>query len=268
MDLTKTGNLLKFISNWPLKYNFNARNSFFESTNIGLRCDRIAEQHTDVYTAIKKTINGEWEGVIFTNYVTLNYFNLMEKAWGRIGHTRDVARSFDPSLFFNKHSILRWMFDRKIGMCRESGLTTFWAARYRPKHNEDRQIHLKRLSIQNILAILQITAAMYLIAFMVFLLELFSYEHKRIKKCLDYLTYWIRLRAFYLRAKVYIFIKICAFPCVHCRFFLICRHAQKNNLFPIWIPIIHSQISLASYQYIVIGVITSVSRECKRIYSH
>ena len=154
-----------------------------------MHCDRIAEQHTDVYTAIKNTINGEWEGVIFTNYVTLNYFNLMEKAWGRIGHTRDMARSFDPSLFFNKHSILRWMFDRKIGMCRESGLTSFWAARYRPKHNENRQIELKRLSIQNILAILQITAAMYLIAFMVFLLELFSYENKRIRKCLDYLTY-------------------------------------------------------------------------------
>lgn len=150
---------------------------------------RVMEQHTDVYTAIKYILSGDWEGVLFTNYVTLDYFNLIEKSWGKIGHTRDMARSFDPSLFFNKHSILRWMFDRKIEIFNESGLISYWAARYRSKRTNDRQGKLQKLNIQNILAILQITAVMYLIAFMVFLFEILSYEHRGIKKCLDYLTY-------------------------------------------------------------------------------
>lgn len=150
---------------------------------------RIFEQHTDVYTAIKNISNGEWEGVVFTNYITLNYFNTIEKSWSRIGHTHDVARSFNPSLFFNKHSILRWMFDRKIEMCKEAGLISHWAARYLHKQDEDRQRKLKKLSIQNILAILQITAVMYSIACLVFLLEILSCEHDCIKKFLDYFTY-------------------------------------------------------------------------------
>lgn len=147
------------------------------------------EQHSDVYTAIEEILNGKWVGVLYSNYITVNYFNLIEKSWDRIGYTQDQARSFNPTLFFKKNSILRWMFDRKIEMCKESGLISYWAARYRHQPTGDRQRKLKRLSIQNILAILQITAVMYSIAFMVFLLEILSDEHEPIKKCLDYLTY-------------------------------------------------------------------------------
>lgn len=147
------------------------------------------EQHSDVYTALEKILNGQWIGVVYSNYITVNYFNLMEKSWDRIGYTQDLARLFNPTMFFNKHTILMSMFNQKIEMSKESGLISYWAAQYRHQPTGDRQRKLKRLSIQNILAILQITAVMYSIAIMVFLLEILSNEHEAIRKCLDYLTY-------------------------------------------------------------------------------
>lgn len=152
--------------------------------------DRLIEQHSDVYIAIEKLRSGEWDGVVFTNEITINYFNLMNKSWNRIGYTRDKARLFPPVLFFNKHSILTYMFNRKVEICNESGLTSYWWRKYHqdnPKNNKEKK--LKKLSIQNILAILRIAASLYLVAFIVFLLEIVSHQHKFIKKCLDYITY-------------------------------------------------------------------------------
>lgn len=81
------------------------------------------------------------------------------------------------------------MFDRKIEMFREAGLIKYWTSKYRRRMDDKVPTKLKKLNVHNILAIIQIAAVMYLVAFVIFLLEIVSYEYTRIRNCLDYFTY-------------------------------------------------------------------------------
>lgn len=147
------------------------------------------KHNNDAITALAKLSSGEWNGVAFINDVTVNYFNCINKTSPRIEITRDIARPNYPVFFFNKYSILTSMFSRKIGLCEESGLISLWISQYKQKHKKDKHREPKTLGISGIMAMLQITAVMYLISFMVFLTEILSLTHARIKKFLDFLTY-------------------------------------------------------------------------------
>lgn len=89
-----------------------------------------------------------------------------------------------------KHSFLTRMFNEKIGQCKESGLIDHWLAKYTRHPMKMKHIKPHRLGIPNILAILQISAVMWVISFIVFLLEVFSPPHGFVRKVLDFLTYW------------------------------------------------------------------------------
>lgn len=81
------------------------------------------------------------------------------------------------------------MFNEKIESCKESGLIQHWLAKYMHKPMKNKTIEPNRLGIQNILAILQITAVMFFISFIVFLLEVFCPPNGFVRKILDFLTY-------------------------------------------------------------------------------
>lgn len=131
----------------------------------------------------------EWDGLVFTNDVSVNYFNLVYKPKPRVDYTKDVIRTNAPVFYFNEHSILTRMFNRKMEICTESGLILHWTAQYENSRQIDKQRKPKKLSIHGILAMLEITAVLYLIAFIIFLMEILSHQHGRIKQFLDYLTY-------------------------------------------------------------------------------
>lgn len=143
----------------------------------------------DAITALSKQSTGKWDGVTFINDVTVNYFNGINKTSHRLQITRDIARPNFPVFFFNKNSILTSIFTRKIGRCDESGLIPFWISQYTRKHKRDKHREPKTLGIFGIMAMLQITIVMYLISFIVFLMEILSLTHARIRKFLDFLTY-------------------------------------------------------------------------------
>lgn len=127
--------------------------------------------------------------MLFTSDLVAKYFIYKNEDQNKIGYTINIIRPFSPVFFFSKHSMLTWIFNKKLESTIESGLIVHWIADYEGKINRNNEKKLKKLSITSILTILQITAAMYIIAFIVFLMEIFSYKHKSIKKCLDYLTY-------------------------------------------------------------------------------
>lgn len=114
---------------------------------------------------------------------------LVTKSWRQIVSTSDVVRQHTPVYYFNTHSILTWMFNRKIEACNESGLTYYWSIKYTMKTNRNKEKKPKKLQITNILVILQISAIIYTIAFIVFIFELLSRSHRKIKTIVDYLTY-------------------------------------------------------------------------------
>lgn len=151
--------------------------------------NRLVKHDYDAYNALVKLSSSEWNGVIFTNDVIINYFNYISKSTPRIDYTRDVVRPNAPVFFFNKHSILTWMFNRKIEICLESGLVHHWTAQYIHLRTKTNHKQPEKLGIPSILAVIEISTVLYLIAFIIFIMEILSHEHTRIKQFLDYLTY-------------------------------------------------------------------------------
>lgn len=143
----------------------------------------------DPVTALRKLSSGEWNGVSLTNEISVNYLNHMNKSSRQIEFTRDALRTIDPVFYFQKHSILTRMFNEKIQICQESGLTKRWISQYTHKLKKVEHKEPKKLGMPSVIAILKISAAMYLLAFIVFLLEMFKNSHKRIEQFLDFLTY-------------------------------------------------------------------------------
>lgn len=129
------------------------------------------------------------DGVFLANDVTVNYFNSIRKTWHRILYTRDIIRPLTPVFYFNKHSILPWMFDRKLEICIESGLTMYWIRKYQQKPKEDKYRNPMKLGMTNIIGIMQITTALYFVAFIIFLMEVFGPKNGYIRRVLDFLTY-------------------------------------------------------------------------------
>lgn len=104
-------------------------------------------------------------------------------------YTRDAVRPIAPVFFFNEHSILTWMFNRKIEQCLESGLILHWTSQYQKPRIKDKHKEPKKLGVHGILAMLEIAAVLYSIAFIIFIMEILSHEHGHIRRFLDYLTY-------------------------------------------------------------------------------
>lgn len=78
------------------------------------------------FIAMKKLQNGELQGVFFSNDVAFNYYNMINKSWRRIKHTRDILRPHTPVFYFRKSSVMTGLFDKKIEILNESGLTIHW----------------------------------------------------------------------------------------------------------------------------------------------
>lgn len=141
------------------------------------------------FISLEKLLNGELDGVYFINDVGVNYFNSLKNSWRRIGHTRDIVRPHTPVFYFRKNSILTWMFDRKIEIFNEAGLTMHWIAKYQPKQRKSKFKKPTTLKISGIITILEILIILFLLAFLIFLMEIFAGANGYIRKVLEYLTY-------------------------------------------------------------------------------
>lgn len=138
---------------------------------------------------MRRLSNGKWDGVVYLNDVTVNYFNKGLNSGRRLGYTRDIVRPITPVFYFHKRSFLTQIFSQKIEICRESGLIAHWTAQYKRQGRKHEQRKPKKLDLSNIVGIVQISAVLYIIAFIVFMMEVYGSTIGCIKKVLDYLTY-------------------------------------------------------------------------------
>lgn len=146
------------------------------------------DQFSDETTGLQKISSGEWEGVFLTNDFIAGYFNMKSKT--KIETTHDKVRIASPVFYFQKTSILTAMFNQKIEICQESGLILHWHAEYSQKQKKkNKNKSPKKLEIVNILAMIQISAVLCLVSFIVFIMELVSPANQNIRRFLDFLTY-------------------------------------------------------------------------------
>lgn len=159
-------------------------NMFYQNYN------RFRTNEYELFDALQKLSSGEWKGVVFTNEIVVQYFKLVTKAH-QMDFTRDVLRQQTSVFYFQKNSILTDMFNRKIGICQETGLMQYWLARFSRIKEGKRSKYRppSKLSLTNIMAVLKISAILYIVSVIVFVLEIISPNYICIKRFLDYLTY-------------------------------------------------------------------------------
>lgn len=130
------------------------------------------------------------DGVALSQDLSQRAFNLQNSPHRRLAFTKDRLFMYSPIFLLRKKSMLTGIFDEQIVTLQETGLIEFWTEKYidhrsiNKKHREP-----STLRIENIAAAFEICAAMHLISFIVFILEIFSMKYRCVKCFLDYLTY-------------------------------------------------------------------------------
>lgn len=130
------------------------------------------------------------EGVAVSSDLSQKTFNLKNSPKRRLAFTKDRLFMYSPVFLFRKKSALVNVFDKQLQTLRETGLIEFWIKNYIDERKmTSKQKEPKPLRIDNILAAFQICGVLYLISFVVFILELISAKYRHIKQILDYFTY-------------------------------------------------------------------------------
>lgn len=140
-----------------------------------------------IYNILEGLSKEEFGGISITYDMIVDYFN--KKKHDRLLGITDMIRPVPLMLFFQKHSILTSIFDRKIEACHQAGLIAYWTRKYTRIQGGKIQGKPKPLDIPSILTILKISAVMQLIACIVFVLEVLSDRLQSIRKLLDFITY-------------------------------------------------------------------------------
>lgn len=139
---------------------------------------------------IQKFHNNSNKAVLIESLFVLNYFNLVNYPNGQLSFPKERLFIASYSMFFRKKSILKNLFNQEILEIAESGLKNYWISKY----TDERKVQMNQrtssqLHIENIIGVVQIGAIMYVICLIVFILEVISVRHPRVKRLLDYLTY-------------------------------------------------------------------------------
>lgn len=139
---------------------------------------------------LRSLYDSDINGVVLASDITLKAFNLENSPRRRLGFTKDRLFMYTPVFLFRKKSVLTEVISKELQTLRETGLIESWTKNYiddrKPKSKHRKP---SKLRMESILAAFQICGIMYLISFVVFILEVISVECHRIKRILDYLTY-------------------------------------------------------------------------------
>lgn len=128
--------------------------------------------------------------VVLTNTFSLKHFNLVFSPHKRLGITKDRLIMYTAVFYFHKPSLLKNPFNKELQKYHEAGLIVHWTkTRLDYRRERSNQRTPTKLKVENIFAAFQICALMYLISFIVFILEVISGRYPRIRYILDYLTY-------------------------------------------------------------------------------
>lgn len=148
---------------------------------------RLVQYDYGSYMILKRIMSGELDGMAFTTDVFVDYFNLRNKWSRQMEFTR--VRTVSPVFYFQKNSILSKLFNEKIDIALESGLTLHWLTKYKQISMKNKAKAPKKLDIPSLVAVFEICAVLCLINCFVFAMELLSQKYAAIKRIVDYLTY-------------------------------------------------------------------------------
>lgn len=124
----------------------------------------------------------------YSNKLCLINYNL-QNPQHRLAATKDHLNMFPAIFLFRKTSPLVMEFNRQLQLLQQTGLIDYWIRNLTNPRKSIENRHPTKLEMTSILAVFRICGAMYIVSFVVFLLEMISTKSKRVKSIIDYLTY-------------------------------------------------------------------------------
>lgn len=144
----------------------------------------------DTLAFLENYADSEIDGVVFSNELTQEYFNLMSSSRRRLSFTTTPFMMYTPSFYYSKKSLVKELFNKQLQRLHEYGLIIHWKKRFSDGHNSKLSKNVpKKLKIEHIFVAFQIVTVIYLISFIAFILEIISVKCRRMRYVLDYLTY-------------------------------------------------------------------------------
>lgn len=131
--------------------------------------------------------SNEINGVIIASDLIYRYYNLVSPN-RRLSYTKDRLFMYTVVYYFPKQSPFEDLFNVKLQNLKDAGILSHYTAKY-DDHKSKNYKPPQRFQMDSLFPILEICAIMYLISFVVFVLEIISTNYRRIKYCIDYLTY-------------------------------------------------------------------------------
>lgn len=150
----------------------------------------ILHRENEFYTNQIILYDENIEGVALSTDLSQRSFNLENSPNRHLAFTKDRLLMYSPVFLYPKKSMLRDTLNEQMLTLRETGLIEFWIRSY----TDDRKEKIKQrdpstLRIENIFAAFEICGILYLISFIVFILEMISRKSRIVKYALDFLTY-------------------------------------------------------------------------------
>lgn len=140
---------------------------------------------------MKKFHDSDVKGVLFTNQISVDYFNQIQYPNRHLGFTKNRLFSQNSVFYIQRNSIWRRAFDKKLEYFDEAGFIKQLVNSYLNNRGiqsfHDNKPH--ELEMVNIFAAFEICFFVYVISLIVFILEVISNRYRFIKIFIDFLTY-------------------------------------------------------------------------------
>lgn len=107
----------------------------------------------------------------------------------RLSFTKDRLYIYTVVFYFPKRSPFEGLFNVKLKEFQDAGILSNYIAKYDDHRPHIYQKSQSKLQMNGLLPPFEICAIMYLVSFIIFMLEVISTKCKRIKCSIDFLTY-------------------------------------------------------------------------------
>lgn len=131
----------------------------------------------------------EFRGVYLTHGRAISYENMLYFRKQKILRTKEHMQMLPMTILLRKYSCLRRSFDFHISALRTSGLIDYWEEIYPDAIKKIEDKKSEKLKIGQIVGVIEVCGVLYTISLLIFILELMTLKHGRIKTFIDFFAF-------------------------------------------------------------------------------
>lgn len=149
---------------------------------------RLIYNESEFCAILKNLEDDDTNVVAFSTKMCMLLYN-SQNAQHPLASTKDNLYMFSSIFLFRKTSPLVTEFNKQLQSLKEAGLIDYWIRCFTGTRKSNAKRNPTKLEMTSILAAFQFCGVVYIVSFVIFILEMFSMRSKCIKRIIDYLTY-------------------------------------------------------------------------------